>query len=336
MIDGHGDDAFRYEGQIKINFSTNIHQTVDHAGLMKYLGSLGDVFRNYPEPIPYSVEEMLASQIHVSSENVMVTNGATEAIYMIAHFAHDGHSAIVVPTFREYQDACDIFNHTITFISTPEMLPKDCTTVWVCNPNNPTGRVVEKQFLKDLIASNPDKLFVIDQAYADYSNKDMISYYEAIELKNVILLSSLTKRFAVPGLRIGYAVGDNSVIEALRKIRMPWSVNSIAIESAKYLLTHSKEYKINANELHAEAMRISDAFKDLGISVLPTDCNFILAKLPGHSAGELKEWLIANYGILIRDASNFEGLTKEYFRIAAQSREENDILINALEKWMSL
>lgn len=336
MTYGHGDDVFRYGDRIKYNFSTNIHQNVDHSALIGHLASIGDIFKNYPEPEAESVEELIANILSINKDNVFVTNGATEAIYLIAIMAQRKRSAIVVPTFREYQDACSVFRHNVSFISSPIEIPSDCDLVWICNPNNPTGRAYDADILLSIIEANPDKLFVVDQAYSDYSIKPTLSPKVMDKLDNIILLYSLTKRFAVPGLRIGYSVGHKKILDNLKKFRMPWSVNSIAIASALYLLQNRNDYHIDAVGLHKEIIRVSKAFTDIGLIVTPSDCNFILVELPDRSAAQLKSWMIDNYGILIRDASNFECLGIRHFRVAAQSEAENDILINAVRKWITL
>ncbi len=337
MIDGHGDDLFRYKEKIRINFSTNIPQTVNHDGLMDHLYGCGATFRNYPEPAPRSVELRLAEFHGTAEENIIVTNGATEAIYLIAQYFSGKRSAILVPTFREYQDACKVFHHDVEFIGDLNKIEDSHPdSVWLCNPNNPDGRVLDHKALLHTIDRFSGILFVVDQAYSRYSVMPVLTDSEVLERKNVILLNSLTKQFVVPGLRIGYAVGSRDIIEKLRKVRMPWSVNSIAIEAAHYLIGHAGDYAVDSNGLHAEALRVSAALREMGIVIEPTDCNFLLAQLPDRSASQLKDWLIENYGILIRDASNFEGLTVRHFRVAAQSPEENDKLIEALEKWISL
>ena len=337
MIDGHGDDLFRYKEKVKINFSTNIPQTVNHDGLVTHLYRCGAVFKNYPEPEPRSVEKRLA-ELHGTTEgHIIVTNGATEAIYLIAQAFAGKKSAIIVPTFREYQDACRVFHHEVKFIgSLTEIKACQPDLVWLCNPNNPTGKVFDHNTMLEAIDSFSEILFVVDQAYASYSVKPVLTEREVLERRNVVLLHSMTKQFVVPGLRIGYAVGSPQILDSLRIIRMPWAVNSIAIEAAHYLLTHSDDYLVEYKRLHNEALRVSLCMKELGIEVEPTDCNFVLALLPDRKVSELKEWLINTHGLLIRDASNFEGLTSRHFRIAVQSHKENDKLIDALKEWISL
>ncbi len=335
MIDGHGDDLFRFGKKIKINFSTNIPQSVDHSGLLTHLAKTGAIFKNYPEPEPRSVEQKLADLHDVDAENVIVTNGATEAIYLLAHAYQDGKSAIIVPTFREYQDACRVYNHSLQFITSLDEIDDGHSMAWLCNPNNPTGQVYDRERLLTVIDKHPDTLFVVDQAYEAFSVKDVLSIADIMIRKNVVMLHSLTKQFVVPGLRIGYAIGPAEILNRLRALRMPWAVNSVAIEAAHYLLDNSSDYVFDAISLHNQAKILSEEMRNLGMEVNDTDCNFLLASLPYGPASQLKSWLIERYGILIRDASNFEGLTARHFRVAAQSCQENIILINALKEWIS-
>ncbi len=337
MIEGHGDDIFRFKDRVRINFSTNIPQGVNHDGLVRHLFDCGAIFRNYPEPEPRSVESRLANRHGVPEKNVIVTNGATEAIYLIAQYYAGRRSAIIAPTFREYQDACCVFGHEITFINDLDQVNAcEPDLVWLCNPNNPTGRVYGRDELLTVIDRNRAQLFVVDQAYGRYAVKPVLCEEDVMVRKNVVLLNSLTKQFVVPGLRIGYAIAPDEVVEKLRGIRMPWSVNSLAIEAAHYLLDHESEYFVDYGELHEETQRLEESMHKMGIRVQPSDCNFILAVLPDRTASQLKEWLIEKRGILIRDASNFEGLTPRHFRIAAQTKEENNKLIDALKEWISL
>ena len=341
MIDGHGDDIFRYNGNVKVNFSTNIHQDADHSELMRHLASRPRLLSNYPEPEAVSVEKKLSDTYGISAGNIIVTNGATDAIYLIARKMQGSKSAVAVPTFREYQDACVMFGHDVMFIGESAVLEGaliacNADVVWLCNPNNPTGKVLNREKLLEIIDTMRETLFVIDQAYADYSVVDVLTVHDVLLRKNVIMLQSLTKQFAVPGLRIGYAVASAEIISGLRLMRMPWSVNTFAIEASHYLLDHKEDYHINKNQLHDEAVSISQALRRLGIECYHTDCNFILCKLPEGTASQLKAWLMDTYGLLIRDASNFETLGLECFRVAAQDHDSNELLIKCIEEWMSL
>ncbi len=335
MIEGHGDDLYRYDGKVKYNFSTNIVSDMDHRKLTGYLTTVMSSIGSYPEPAPFSLEKMIAKKIGVEPDNVVVTNGATDAMYRIAHIKSGKRAAIRIPTFREYQDACVAYGHEIAFFNDIDDVPV-ADSVWLCNPNNPTGEVLDKCEILHLSNDRDSSWIIVDQAYADYTQLPVITPAEAVESGNMILLSSLTKRFAVPGLRIGYLVAPREIAAEIRSAGMPWAVNSLAIEAGKYLLDHEADYHIDAETLHAEALRIAEEFRKSGINCEPTDCNFILCRLSGRKASDLKKYLVENHEILIRDASNFEGLDESYFRVAAQTVEQNDLLIKAIGKWMRI
>lgn len=336
MIDGHGDDLWRYGGKVKHNFSTNIHSAFDHSPLMAHIASSAHAILSYPEPEPISIEEKIAELQHCRADEVMVTNGATEAIYMIAKAYSEADSLIMSPTFREYQDACMMHGHEVAFINSLENIPDKSALIWLCNPNNPTGKVIPRNSILNIIHNHRDKVFISDQAYSDYTLQPTLTSKDVIEAGNVIMLGSLTKRFAVPGLRIGYAMGDSALIGRIKKWRMPWSVNGISIESAKFLLDNINSYNIDATNLHSEALRISGELRRIGIDVIDTDCNFILCQLPDGTSAALKRYLIEDAGILIRDASNFEGLTDRHFRVAAQSSSENNLLVESIKRFMQM
>lgn len=334
MIDGHGDDLFRFPGMIRHNFSSNIFSRVDHSALLAHLAACGDDILHYPEPRALSLERTLANEAAVDPRHLLVTNGATECIYMIAQMMRQKRAAIVAPAFREYEDACALNNLTVSWHhALPHAVEISPDLVWICNPANPTGHVTPHDQLLEIISAHPSTLFVVDQAYADYTLLPVLTPQQAVNCGNVILLSSLTKRFAVPGLRIGYAIG---CVAPLARYLKPWSVSSVAIAAAEYLVAHKSDYHIDASALHNEALLLSREFRRLAIEVYPTDCNFILCRLPHGTAAALKEWLVSEHGILIRDASNFHGLTPAHFRVAAQTPQENLLLINALSQWIGL
>ncbi len=328
MIEGHGDDLYRYGGKVRHNFSSNIRDFGSHEALMRHLASKEHLLRSYPEPEPTRLETALAEALGVAPEQVMAFNGATEAIYMIARRYAGAVSGIDTPTFSEYEDACRLNGHIITGGDDPH-----CRLLWSCNPNNPTGTATPSEAMARMLDSHPGRMTVIDASYAGYSVKPVMSVGEMLTRSNVMVLGSFTKRFGIPGVRLGYLAGSPALLEPLRRMRMPWSMGALSIEAGLYLLEHAVDYRIDREGLHREALRIAAAFNDMGIATSATDCNFLLCRLPCGEAAALKEWLVEHHGILIRDASNFRGLDKRYFRVAAQTPAENDLLIEALRKW---
>lgn len=332
MIEGHGDDAYKYKA-IKINFSSNVYNHVDHSGLHQHLFQQMESIRTYPEPEPYSLEKVLAKRFHLSSEEVCVTNGATEAIYLIAQTFRNQISAILMPTFSEYADACRLHGHKVVPIYNLNRLPDRGRLIWLCNPNNPTGEVREKEVLTACIKQNSQRIFVMDQSYEFFTQKALLTAKEAAEFPNVILLHSMTKRFAVPGLRLGYITACKELLHEIRTQRMPWSVNQLAIEAGHYLLS-SSQYDIDISLLLKEKERLAQSLLSIGgMEIWPSDTHYMLVQLRMGKAAALKEYLATEQGILIRDASNFEGLNEHFFRIATQTPEENDKLVESIKKW---
>ena len=336
MLNGHGDDLYRYRN-IRINFSSNVYNHFDHEDLFCYLADQLDSVTSYPEPTPKLLEHQMSTLMNVCPEELMMTSGATEAIYLIAQTYRRKESAILMPTFSEYADACRIHEHQIINIYDLQQITTRHKIVWICNPNNPTGAVLEKERLLACIDNHPDTLFVIDASYAPFTLKPVISPTDAVERPNVLLLHSMTKEFALPGLRLGYVIGQASLMTDLRHQRMPWSVNQVAISAAEYLLRHLPDYDFDVNALMCERERVAHQLSALGVvKVWPSDSHILLCKLSIGRADALKAYLASEHGILIRDASNFTGLDSSYFRISVQTPEEDDELIKAITEWIAL
>ena len=335
MIEGHGDDLYKYGKKIVSNFSSNVYNRIDHSGLYQRLNERLSTICSYPEPMPYSLESEIARRYSLTPRQVCVTNGATEAIYLIAQVFQGRISAVLGPTFSEYADACRVHRHKVKPFYSLDALPEDAELVWICNPNNPTGEVRNKEDLKALVDSHPDKLFVFDQSYEYFTLKSLLGVKEAASFPNVILLHSMTKQYAIPGLRVGYFTASEGLTNDVRCRRMPWSVNSLAIEAAKYLLEEGDGISADIPQLLAERERLTNLLLATGmLEIWPTDTHYMLIKLRMGKAVALKDFLAVNHGILIRDASNFEGLDERFFRIATQTPEENDKLVKAISEWM--
>ena len=335
MIEGHGDDLYKYGKKIVSNFSSNVYNRIDHSGLYQRLNERLSTICSYPEPMPYSLESEIARRYSLTPRQVCVTIGATEAIYLIAQVFQGRISAVLGPTFSEYADACRVHRHKVKPFYSLDALPEDAELVWICNPNNPTGEVRNKEDLKALVDSHPDKLFIFDQSYEYFTLKSLLGIKEAASFPNVILLHSMTKQYAIPGLRVGYFTASEGLTDDVRCRRMPWSVNSLAIEAAKYLLEEGDGISADIPQLLAERERLTNLLLATGmLEIWPTDTHYMLIKLRMGKAAALKDFLAVNHGILIRDASNFEGLDERFFRIATQTPEENDKLVKAISEWM--
>lgn len=332
MITGHGDDIHGYEG-VRMNFSSNIYVHADITPLVEHLRSEMVRICNYPEPEPLTLEAKIAEKEGVEAECVIVTNGATDGIYLAAEACRDlgiSHHHIIQPTFAEYEDAC---RNAGLLIQTDADVDTDA--VWICNPNNPTGECIDTDGI--LMLAKEYGTLIIDQSYENITLCQMMTAREAIDAGNIIQIHSMTKTCAIPGLRLGYIVTSHRYAKAIRKCLRPWSVNALAISAGHYILDNDFKAIRDIEEYLAEAQRLRDELDAIeGVSVMPTDTNFMLCELSVGTAAELKDWLAKNHGILIRNASNFRTLTPRHFRIAAQIKEENDTLINAIRQWTSI
>ena len=310
MIYGHADDTYRYGDKLKLNFSSNIYAWADLSGLKEHLMQHFEVVCHYPESEPSILEKMLAKHLGVPENTVMITSGANEAIFLIAQLYKGWASIIPQPTFTAYEYACKAFDHLISYDRKDELeiMPED-RIYWICNPNNPTGNVLVKPLVNRIIRQNTRYLYVVDQSFADYTLRPMLKPSEMVDCYNLMLIGSLSKKYCIPGLRLGYVFSSPIIIDRLRQIRQPWSVNSMAIEAGKYLLTNDPKMIPDLKGYLTEAQRLRKELASIeGIKVLKTDTSFMLVYIEFAEVLELKNWLIHHYGILIRDTSDFRGL----------------------------
>ena len=354
MINGHGDDIYQYGG-IRCNFSSNISPMIDTRQLRQYLAERLEVIDHYPEPDAHSLEVLIAAKHCINTSEVLVTSGATDAIYLIAQTLRDERTfAVKRPTFSEYADACRVYGYEeivgeaskLCAVGEASKLHTLSNVYWLCNPNNPTGEVISTDTVQEL--SLRHHWLVIDQSYEDYTYEPMLSAQTAIDMQNVIAVHSMTKRFAIPGLRLGYIVAPSAVIARLRANYRPWAVNALAIEAGIYLLQSLEASPTTAQSLEAspttqslerlleETRSLRNCLREIpGIHVYPTSTNFMLCSIRHSTAAELKEYLLARHGFLIRDASNFKGLSARHFRIATQLPEFNQELVEAIRSFCS-
>jgi threonine-phosphate decarboxylase len=323
MIEGHGDDLYRYDN-IKMNFSSNIYNGTDLSALDAFLCTQMQTIRSYPEPSAASLEQMIALDCGISPDEVLVTSGAVDAIYLIAQaYRHEGTCHVMQPTFREYEDACRVFGYEER---------EDGDLCWLCNPNNPTGDVMAVEDV--LTLAERHHLLIVDQSYEDYTIAPLLQPADVVGRDNIILLHSMTKRYAVPGLRLGYITASASIINRLREQYRPWAINALSLEAGKWLVQRGKTAIPDLSTYLAETQGLRAMLNEIeGIEAQQTQTNFFLCTIQQATAAELKEYLAREHGILIRDASNFTGLTLHHFRIATQSRAENDALVTAIKNY---
>ena len=304
-----------------------------------------DKVQFYPDPKSENVISSLEKYTHLSKSNIVVGNGAIEILYnfCFAFLSKTTKVLIHVPTFQEYETAVKLSNCKISYFKSLNLstnidsfisqIPKN-GCIFLCNPNNPTGELLSKKELLSIIivAKKLKTIVFIDECFIELvpkSNESLISYVKKYD--NLFILRSLTKSFGLPGLRIGYACGSKEIIKILQKIKIPWSVNSLAQDAANAVIKNISHIKKSNIIIQKELKYLEDNISILnGFECISSSTNFILIKTKNDST-KLQTKLLKNK-ILIRDCKNFRGLDNHYIRIAVKSHKDNVKLVKALEK----
>lgn len=335
MLQGHGDDSYRYSKKIIADFSTNVWYGGEPSGLKEYIFEQWATINRYPEVMAESLSEMVAQHHHLNQDQILINSGTTESIYLIAQAFSGKKTTIVTPAFAEYEDACKLFHHDLTFLSWHKIqeLPKLSTDlIFICNPNNPTGEVFPK--LENWIQENPETLFVVDEAFIDFTDQIKSSIPSINQYPNLLVMHSLTKAYAIPGLRLGYVVASEDLILKLKSIKQPWTVNTMALQAGKFIFKNYQQIQIPLKNLLTEKERFAKKLSQNPVlRIHESATHFFLVETLKNDAAQLKQFLIEKHGLLIRDASNFRDLTKQHFRLATLSPAKNNLLIEALGEW---
>jgi threonine-phosphate decarboxylase len=321
----------RAEKKIKANLSSIVH---------------------YPDDEGFLVKKVLAEYHGLPEENFLIGAGSTEFIYAFPQVLKIRRALIVTPTFSEYENALESFGGErieMHYFETTEedgfeinvgslisALLLGYDALYICNPNNPTGVLTEREdLLKILKITEREKIwFILDEAFIDFVEKESLKK-EAASSWRLIIMRSLTKFFALPGLRIGYLISHPQIIAEFKRKREPWRVNALAQIAAVESL-QDKNYIQKTKELIAqEKERLIQGLRAIpGFIPYPGKANFLLVQIHPHlylTAAELKEMLITE-GILIRDCRSFHHLGPFFFRLAIRSPRENNRLLKALQK----
>ena len=351
----HGGNARAYEensspgGKI-IDFSANINPLGMPSKARKALIENLDTLIHYPEPESRHLRESLASFHRIDYNNLLLGNGSIELIYLIPRALKAKNVLLFTPTFSEYEFAVKSSGARPIFVKTIERegfklnnpkvmkLIPGVDLIFLCNPNNPTGSIALPGEILALLESciKHRTILVLDEAFMDFveSGDEITMVTKAAKNKFLLVLRSLTKFFALPGLRLGYLVGPRDLISKISPLQYPWNVNSLAqaageeaIKDRDYI-KKSKEYILGERRYLFANLK-----KTEGLKVYPPSSNFILCKLANgkiRKAKELSQGLIKR-GIIIRHCHNFRGLNDRFFRVAVRKRDENARLISAIK-----
>jgi threonine-phosphate decarboxylase len=338
MLHGHGDDGYRFGKEVLADFSTNVWYGGEPAGMKEYVFERWNHINRYPEVVSESLREKVAVHLNCTVNEVIICNGTAESIYLIAQLFTGKKSTIVIPAFSEYEDSCLIFDHEVMFLNWKEALELPIfrsDLLFICNPNNPTGQIFPD--IEYWLKLNPHCTFVVDEAFIDFT-LDLKSIAPLVKhYPNLIVMRSLTKTYAIPGLRLGYLLAHEDMVNRLMAIKAPWTVNAMAAAAGEFIFENWSDIQLPIEKILADKARfVSELKKNDAIQIEDSSTHFFTGKTLVKSARELKEFLLNNHGLLIRDAANFRNLTRQHFRIATLSPQHNQLLIKALEEWKAL
>jgi len=322
-----------------LDFSVNSNPFMPPPGVKKILNTV--VISHYPDPETTELRQRLSEKLGVVPDNILVGNGSVELIRLIAltYFSQGDPILILEPTFGEYEVACRIVGAEVikqwaraekNFVPSIEetinlIRQHRPRGVFICNPNNPTGNYLSRQEFETILDSSKDSLFVLDEAFIAFVDENWSSI-DLIHRSNVIIVRSMTKDYALAGLRLGYTIAHREITDSLRRVCPPWNVNILAQKAGITALENGNYLEQCKQKIRQAKQFLIDELRRIGFTVVPSKTNFFLVRV-----GDAKAFRTAllKHGILVRDCSSF-GLP-DYIRIAARTMPECQKLITAIQ-----
>ncbi len=328
-----------------IDFSASINPLGPAPRVREAVAAAFDRLVHYPDTACTELREALAAHHGFSPGQLSVANGSTEIIYLLPRLVEGRRALIIAPAFSEYERALTLAGWDLDFLflrpreefrlSLPlldEKLKEGFDLLFLCNPGNPAGNLVgpaEMERVLDM-AQGSGTFLVIDEAFIDFCEENS-SVRMIVRSANSMVMRSMTKFYALPGLRLGYAVASERVIGRLERLRAPWSVNTLAQVAGLVSLADSGYRAHTLRLVAAERDFLLGALAQVsGLVPHPSAANYLLVEATAAPpAGELRQRLVADR-LIIRECGNFTGLDDRFFRVAVRLRDENERLVRAL------
>lgn len=345
----HGGNLFAIARQLGLkphellDFSASINPLGMPAGMRRAIVDQVDRLVHYPDAGAQPLKEALAAYHHVSPDQICPANGSTELIYLLPRLVKGERALIVAPAFSEYAHALEVAGWEVAYhilspddgfsLSLPSLeqrLSEGYDLLFLCNPGNPTGALCSRAEVDAVqaLCSCFGTLLVLDEAFIDFCGEEIAATLSVACSGNGIVLRSMTKFYAMPGLRLGYAVTDAATCQRLEASRGPWNVNTLAQAAG---LAAIADDGFRAQSVAAVAELREAMTRQLAavtpLKPFPGKANYLLLRLPaGYPAGELCRKMLGR-GLLIRDCSTFVGLNGGFVRVAVRTPDENARLI---------
>lgn len=293
----------------------------------------------YPQRDPPELKEKIAEYLGVDVNQIVLgagIDGVLENIFKLV--VAEGDEIInPVPSFLYYPILVSISNgkevrlqrmddYSIDVEKVKDSINRRTKLIMVCSPNNPTGNIEGYEEIRGL-AESTDALIFIDEAYAEFSSKNMLSLSD---YENVVIGRTFSKAFGLANLRLGYAVIPQKLKEYFYKVSTPFPFSTPAQMAAMAALDDIQYLHMVVDKIISERNRVTKKLRELGVNVYPSESNFIFAELPVESSVLFEKLL--KKGVIIRDCSSIEGCNKYHARISVGKKEENDMLLEAMEE----
>ncbi len=297
---------------------------------------------HYPDTEASELKQLLAQKLGISSDKLIIGSGSTELIRLVAtaYFEPDDSVVIPQPTYGEYEVACQLADANVLkqpvlkepgfkldikeFINLLQKhRPK---AIFLCNPNNPTGHYISKEKVRQIMSSFQDSLIILDEAYIAFTDNAWFSQ-DLVNNGNLVILRSMTKDYALAGLRLGYAIAAEPIISVLKRVRPPWNVNALAQKAGIVALNSSSYISECSSKIRETKDFLMKELERLGLSSVPSQTNFFLVKVGNATA--FRQALL-NKAILVRDCTSF-GLP-QYIRLAPRTLPECQKLLESIKE----
>jgi threonine-phosphate decarboxylase len=340
-------DLARFDLQERavLDFSVNLNYLGPPAIIREKWMEILEKIESYPSVEGDGVAHYYQKKFGIFSQNFLSGNGSTELIYLVPRVLRFKHVVIITPSYHDYERASILAGARVTRFplsfeskfSFPDMdklieVLKNADALWLGRPNNPTGTLVPKEPLLELASKFQDKWFIFDEAFIQFADKwKENSFLVDQPRSNILVIHSLTKFYALAGLRLGGIAGAEEVVSRLRESKEPWTVNGVANYVAPLLLGCGDYEHETRAKIKAERERNFISLEKLGgFTPFPSLTNFIFCQWnKTNSLDDLMGHLLS-HGIYVRDCRNFPGLGKIFFRICLRSPSENDKLMSIL------
>lgn len=333
-----------------ISFSANVNPLGVSFRLKETLTSHIDAITSYPDREYTSLRKCIAEYVHTDFQNIVVGNGSTELISLFIQITHPKKALIVGPTYSEYEREVSMGGGRSHYFSLTEAsefvldtaalteeLSHDVDLLILCNPNNPTSSVIKRGQMREILdyCKRKSITVLVDETYVEFTeDQDEVTAIPLTEFyNNIIILRGISKFFAAPGLRLGYAIcGNHDLLKEINQKKNPWTINSLAAIAGEIMFTDD-DYITQTRELiSTERKRICEALDaDPNFKTYHAHANFVLVKILNDNITSEDVFDAAiRQNLMVRDCSTFPFLNNKYFRLCFMLPEQNDRLLKVL------